>query len=115
MSEIPRLNDKAQGWQKLVEEQSHSGKTLREFCEAHQVKRNIFYYWKQKFRGLAGKGLKSDGLSGRFISLKREVNSRLPRIYLPNGVQIELGEGLESGAVSQFIRELCEAGNARSE
>lgn len=106
MDEIVQSKDKAQSWRELIEAQVQSGQAIHRFCESHQIKKHTFYYWKQKLRRL----------SPRFIPISKvaPIFTKSPRIYLPNGVQIELGAGLESGAVSQLIQKLCGVNNAKS-
>ena len=115
MNEILPLKSKAQSWRDIIEAQLQSGKSIRAFCEAHQIKRATFCYWKQKLQNLKLRSLQSEHPSSRFLTIanKRYSASRTPRILLPNGVQIELGEGLGSGAVNQLIRNLCGVGHAK--
>lgn len=110
MNETRRLNSKAQGWQGLVEEQLSSGQSIRVFCEGRHLSPHTFGYWKRKFQHL-----QSGSLTNRFISIARKVSlsGGFPRIHLPNGVDIDLGEGLESGVVSQFLQNLCGVGHAK--
>jgi hypothetical protein len=43
---------------KLVEEQQASGKSVRDFCTARGLNREVFYVWRQRSRkGGAGFGL----------------------------------------------------------
>lgn len=106
MHEIAPLKSKALGWAELIKAQVQSGQSIRAFCEARQIKKCTFYYWKQKLRRS----------TQRFIPISRAipVATKTPRIHLPNGVQIELGAGLESGVVSQFLRGLCGVNRAKS-
>jgi len=100
MNEITVLKGEARSWRELIKAQVQSGQSVQVFCDGRQIKKHIFYYWKKKLCGLP---------SRRFISLSREspLAAKSPRIHLPNGVQIELGAGLESGAVNQLIQKLC--------
>lgn len=111
MSEILPEKTKAQIWQERIETQVKSGQPIRVFCEEQHINCNTFNYWKLKFQNR-----KSRNLKNRFVSIPKKASFEqgLPRIHLPNGVKIELGEGLESGSVSQFLRDLCGVGNARS-
>lgn len=103
MSEIIPAKSKAQIWRERIEGQVRSGKSVRVFCEEHQLTQSTFFYWRKKFRDKPG----------RFIPVSRALPwaSISPRIHLPNGVRIELGAGLESVAVNQFLRGLCGVGH----
>lgn len=109
MDEITQTKSKARIWQEQVEAQVRSGKTVRAFCEEHQLKRHTFFYWRKKFQALSNKGLEIGRLPSRFIPITGALPwaGKSPCIHLPNGVKIDLGASLESGAVSQFIRSLC--------
>lgn len=108
MSEITPAASKVHIWRERIEEQGVSGKTVRAFCEGHQISPHTFHYWKKKLRDIV-----REKPVGRFIAVTSKPRSVFitPRIHLPNGVRIELGEGLESGVVSQFIRSLCGVGH----
>ena len=108
MNEITSIEDKAQHWQRLILEQHRSGKSVRAFCEEHHLKQYSFRYWKNKFFSLSTPGLEGRHPS-RFVPISRSIPfpSRSTRIHLPNGVQIDLGGGLELGSVNQLIRSLC--------
>lgn len=120
MNEVSILKDKEQNWKELIKAQVQSGQSVRVFCEERGLKWYTFYFWKQKLRRaapLAEGRLPASSWEGaqRFIPIPRTIHLavKTPRIHLPNGVQIELGAGLESGAVSQFIRSLCGVSHAK--
>jgi len=101
MSDITPTKSKAQIWQERIEEQIQSGLSIRAFCEARLISAHTFHYWKRR----------RERPGGRFMAITNFDSTSAPRIHLPNGVRIELGAGLESGAVSQFIRGLCGVGH----
>lgn len=108
MSEGVRI-ERARIWGKRIEAQRQSGRTIKDFCEEHRLKRPTFFYWRKKFHQSSGKDLSVISLSSRFVAITRktEASSKSPRIYLPNGVQIDLGGDMETEAVRQFLRSLC--------
>lgn len=108
--------ERARIWGKRIEAQRQSGRTIKDFCEEHRLKRPAFFYWRKKFRRSSGKDLRIVSLPNRFVVIPRktEVSSKLPCIHLPNGVQIELGAGLESVVVHQLIQELCGVSHEKS-
>lgn len=110
MNEIIQGKDKAQVWRERIEAQVLSGKPAREFCKEQQISASNFYGWRKKLNSF-----KPRKTFGRFIAMQSKARyaGGVPRIHLPNGVQIELGERLESEAVSQFIRNLCGVGHAK--
>lgn len=107
MSEIAPVKSKVQIWRERIEEQVQSGKSVRVFCEEHQLTQNTFFYWRKKFRDKPGP--KGTAFGRRFIPVSGALPwaSVSPRIYLLNGVRIELGAGLESEAVDRFLLGLC--------
>lgn len=111
MNEIAPLKSKARSWGELIKAQVQSGQSIQVFCVGRQIKTYAFYYWKKKLRDLSPKG--APLWPSRFIPIPRTIPlaAKSPRIHLPNGVQIELGAGLESGVVNQFLRGLCGVGN----
>src|SRR3989338_10824389 len=106
MANIIKRDTGRKYWREQIEVQGKSGKTIQAFCEEHQLKRHTFFYWKKKFQDLAHKDLAVERLPNRFIPIPRasHLAEKSPRIYLPNGVQIELGAGLESITVNQLIQ-----------
>lgn len=112
MSEHSR-KEKVRIWGERIEAQVQSGRSVRVFCEEHQLKISTFFYWRNKFCKSAHKNLVLSSPS-RFVAISQtHVPPKSPLIHLPNGVQIELGGGLDSVAVSQFIRGLCGVGHAK--
>ena len=104
MADINKREARERHWLGKIEAQRASGKTVRVFCEGEQISPSVFYAWKKRFE------LKTKGPSGgRFIKVRGKAVEKAvhPSIHLPNGVKIELGAGLESGLVSEFLRCLC--------
>ncbi|MBV6343047.1 IS66 family insertion sequence element accessory protein TnpA [Candidatus Magnetobacterium casense] len=111
---ISESSNKEQKWRRIIAEQGRSGQSIQSFCEARQVNRHSFCYWRKKFCKPVEKDLKVVRPAGRFVVLPSRVMrvSRSPQILLPNGVQIDLGGALESEVVGQFIRKLCGVGHS---
>lgn len=112
-----RSKSKLQAWRTLVEEQMRSGQSIRVFCVDRQIKINTFHYWKKKFRGNGSRATSRFtelSLHKAKIPMPSNSTSRSPRIHLPNGVWVELGEGLESVAVNHLIQNLCGVPHAKS-
>lgn len=111
MSEIIPTKNKVQIWRERIAAQIESGQSIRAFCEERQIKLHVFHYWKQKFGEPRG-----GSYTSRFIDVSHRSHPvpGSPRIHLPNGVKIELGESLESASVSGFIRSLCGVVYAKS-
>lgn len=104
MADINKREARERHWQGKIEAQRASGKAVRVFCEGEQISPSVFYAWKKRFELKA-----MVPLGGRFIKVRGKGMDKVvhPSIYLPNGVKIELGAGLESGLVSEFLRRLC--------
>lgn len=110
MSEIisPRAA-RAKRWHELIAEQVASSKSILVFCSEHGINHHTFRYWRAKFADLKNTGQQNQ--PSRFISvLRQDFKSAAPRIVLPNGVTIDLGTGLDSNAVNQFLLNLCGVG-----
>jgi hypothetical protein len=106
MSEIisPR-QAKTAHWRRVLAEQSASGQSIRVFCAERQINQHTFQYWREKFLH------SNQNLSSRFIAVSRcDVRTTSPRISLPNGVTIDLGDGLDSNSVNKFLLHLCGVG-----
>lgn len=116
MSGITPAKSKAQIWRERIGEQVRSGKSVRAFCEERLIGLHIFHYWKRKFCRLRPPRAPLRGRErtiGRFIAVtgRSHLAGAFSRIHLPNGVRIELGAGLESGAVTRFLLGLCGVGH----
>lgn len=111
MSEnISQREENAKRWHELVAEQAASGKSVMVFCNGHGINRHTFRYWRAKFSDLKSERTAQNS-RGRFISvLRQDFKSASPRIVLPNGVRIDLGAGLDSNSVNQFLLNLCGVG-----
>jgi len=104
---------KTKHWREVFVEQAASGKSIGKFCREHQINHHTFRYWRSKF-------LKDKDLAigkcrqGRFMAVKMRAisGSCTPQIFLPNGVTIDLGCGLDSNFVNQFLLNLCGVGLA---
>lgn len=106
MSEIILKREvNAQRWRSLLAEQAASGQSIRIFCAERQIMRHTFQYWRAKFLH------SNQNQPSRFIAVsRRDVRTISPRISLPNGVTIDLGDGLDSNSVNQFLLALCGVG-----
>lgn len=101
---------KAKLWHELIGEQVAGSKSIQVFCAEHGINHHTFRYWRAKFADLKNRKL-TQNLRGRFISVSRQdFKSASPRIVLPNGVTIDLGVGLDSNSVNQFLLNLCGVG-----
>lgn len=114
MNEIIKRESKAEKWRGLITAQAESGQSIRAFCEAQEIREHCFGYWKKRFRDDATV-LRT--ASSRFIAVgrvARDVRMRGPRIHLPNGVEIALGESLATEGVQQLIQGMCGVNRAKS-
>lgn len=102
---IPR-EERARIWGERLSAQIQSGRTIRTFCEEHQLKPYAFNYWKKKFR--------ESPTPSRFVALSQKIcrSGGSPLIHLPNGVQIDLRCDLEGAA--HFLKTICGVGHAKS-
>ena len=99
----------AERWRELHKQQAASGKSLEAFCVEQGINHHTFRYWCAKFsRGVrAG----ANRRTGSFIAIvPNKCESGSPRIFLPNGVTIDLGDDLGSADVKDFLLGLCGVG-----
>ena len=102
MTQQIQQDNKGALWRRRIEEQGVSGRSIREFCSEAGISKVGFYYWKRKLLS---------PVQRRFITLSRSSSPRSPRIHLPNGVQIDLGSGLDTQVVQEMIQKLCGVGH----
>lgn len=114
MNELIKRESKAEAWRGLIAEQSESGESIRVFCEAREISEHCFGYWKKRLRNEV---TATHATSSRFIAVSRRVRDtamRGPRIHLPNGVEIALGESLTSEGAQELIQKICGVSHAKS-
>jgi len=106
---------RSEKWKELLRAQAETGESIVAFCIGHQINRSTFYSWKQKLRSLAkSSSSRFIPISTKSLSFQNTSVSKTARLFLPNGVQIDLGESLESAAVYQLIQTLCGGTHAKS-
>ena len=78
-------------WQKLIEEQSQSGLSRREFCQRNNLILSQFSYYYLVYKKEQQKGL-VDNAEVIPVHLRKEslIPSQEVKILLPNGLQILL-------------------------
>jgi len=105
-----RHASKSENWSTKPDEHHRSGQSVWEFCNAQGLSVATYYYWHKKLRDI-----KRENLPSRFVPLPSKIHAMTgaPRITLPNGVQIDLGDGLDAATVREFLQNLCGVGNAR--
>ena len=86
----------------LVEMYEGSGQSLREFCEAHDLKRTTFYYWLKKKRGLTRKATKAGNVGG-FVKVSKPKASVIPAGL---AVEVSYGNGVQLKASCRSISEV---------
>lgn len=109
LEKISQREEKAKRWHELVAVQAASGKSVMVFCNEQGINHHTFRYWQAKSGNL--KNTRLENSPSRFISVSRQnFEQNSPRIILPNGVTIDLGNGLDSSLVNQFLLNLCGVG-----
>ena len=94
-------------WRETLAEQAASGQSIRVFCTERRINRSTFEYWREKF-SCADQESAGKDRSSRFIAVARnDCKSGAPRIALPNGVTIDLGDSLGAADVKKFLLKLC--------
>ncbi|SMO94960.1 Transposase [Saccharicrinis carchari] len=85
----------------LMETWESGNLSPRLFCESHDIKEHVFYYWRKKY-------LKSKTSStARFVPVSIENNAErdVPTVEIayPNGTVVRLGNGASLSIVRSLI------------
>lgn len=101
---------KSEHWRDLILKQEASGQSIRTFCDERGINHHTFRYWRGKiWHDPQKKTVKT--VRRRFITIADATfKPAVPKIVLPNGVTIDLGSGLDSGSINQFLLKLCGVG-----
>ena len=89
---MPRIPDPEvrQRWMRLIRSFEPGRETVAEFCERHEVSTASFYKWRRRLGDEAGPAPASAPPQGFQPVLV--TASAAPRVRLPNGVVLELGD-----------------------
>ena len=81
-----RLRRTAQQWQALVDAQTHSGQSIKAFCQDQQIEPSGFYAWKRRLLKPAVRPTQSAG----FVRLTTgsDMDADAVTITLPYGVEL---------------------------
>ena len=63
---------KKEYWQKVIQDQSHSGLSIAEFCRVNHHKLHVFQYYRNRFNKKAAIG-----------TVKKEVKALSPKAFIP--------------------------------
>jgi hypothetical protein len=95
-------------WLRLINEWEKSGRSRRVFCEDRGVSVSAFQYWRRKIQRKE-RAMESNG----FIEIRANAipnrASPGPRIILPNGIIVELGNDWDEPNVMRLIRSVLSA------
>ncbi len=87
-------------WQKLVKEQAQSSLSVTDFCRDHQINRQRFYLWRQRFQSQS-----PASVTGAFLELvpsSKNGESGI-RLRVDPGLSIELDCGFDPATLRQVI------------
>jgi hypothetical protein len=87
-------------WQNLVNAHSRSSLSVTDFCRDHQIKRQRFYLWRQRFQSQS-----NPPVTGAFLELVPSSNKGESgiRLRIDQGLSIELDRGFDPSTLSQVI------------
>ncbi len=75
-----------------------SDESKKDFCDKRNIKRHVFDYWFKKYRRLSN-------VPEGFVNLRVPTTfSDNIQIHYPNGVRLELPQGVEISCVEQMIK-----------
>jgi transposase-like protein len=92
--------DRATYWQKLVREQARSNLSVSDFCRDHQIDRQRFYLWRQRFNSQS-----SVSGTGAFLELVPSSKNKESgiRLKVDQGLSIELDYDFNPSTLRQVI------------
>lgn len=85
-------------WKVLLRKYQKSDQTIAAFCEVHQIKPHIFYYWRRKLTGPAKEE------AGSFVALHSGQVGPGIFIRCQNGLELELPGDYPPEALGQLVR-----------
>ena len=86
-------------WEALVTAQVQNKQTIQEFCEAQQINRNTFVYWKGRLK----KGKLKPSKTPKFMPLSAPPKTGQINLYHPRGIKIELPTSYPLEDLSQLV------------
>ena len=101
--------EKEQYWQELVNRQSGSGLSIRQFCAKERISQPSFYAWRKKFRERRDDGRASKGCrvaptgDGGFIPLKLGTPASALEVIHPLGFQVRVTGEVNTDALRQVL------------
>lgn len=113
MARRTRDPKKEASWRKLTAAQRHSGRTVREYCQANGLAESSFWFWKRELARRDAE--KPDRRPGGQCLERRKARERIPRV--PALVPVTIGpavsatapiEVLFSGGVSVRVAAGCD-------
>ena len=87
-------------WQKLVKAHNQANRTVTDFCQAHQINRQSFYRWRERFQTQS-----KAPVSGGFLELipaSKKGESGI-RLRIDPDLAIELDCGFDPSTFHQVI------------
>ncbi len=95
-------------WQNLVIAHSRSSLSVTEFCRDHQINRQRFYLWRQRF-----KSQPNPPVTGAFLELvpSSQKGESGIRLRIDQGLSIDLDRGFDPSTLGQVISVLRAKGS----
>ncbi len=102
-------------WRKLVDRQSKSGLSVREFCEQEGVSENSLYFWRRelpKRKGRVARPKPDVATASDFIPVQISGLSTTMELVHPLGYQIRIDGRLDPEMLRQVLNVLERRGEA---
>jgi len=104
--------NRAEYWAEVIREQTASGQSVRQFCEASGVGEHSFYLWRKRLRAANRKPKKIaavrfalvDGAGG--IDAIGETRTPGLELRLPGGEQLRIERGVDAETLRLVLQEL---------
>jgi hypothetical protein len=100
------MQQKSDHWRKVIQAYIRSGQSGAAFCRHGKINIYQFRWWQRRFRKDEAKSLQPK--PGNFLRLIPDAEPQPDhksdiRLYLPNGIRIEVGPGCDPGVLRNVI------------
>jgi transposase-like protein len=105
--------EKERHWQRIIREAARSGKSIREFCQKHDLKESRFYWWQRKLkdrrqeqpltRRNRGKRVSDNAATFALVSDEPGALAAGIELVLSNGRRLRIGKGVDAGTLRTVL------------
>jgi hypothetical protein len=100
--------DRAQFWRDTITDCERSGRTVRDYCQAHQLSEKRFFDWRRKLGlGPAARPVASPASAAPGFVPVRVVPDTAAEVSLPGGVTVRVPIHADPTAVARLVAALA--------